>query len=155
MGRTVISRLVGTAVLLAIACPAYAFQLITAEDASRKPGPILDPRGNIPGPTIDVKSPMGQAELHSPVTFEVTFKSFAGSKIDVGLIRIIYVKDPPIDLTKRVKDRLGPKGFEPSGFKFEDGEVVPGTHTIRIEVGDTDGRKRATYTTFTVGRSPE
>jgi hypothetical protein len=140
-------------ILLAVAGPAYAFQLITAEDASGKSGPVLESRGPIPGPVITVNWPEDHSKLaSSPVAFDVTFKTFAATKVDLATVRIIYVKDPWVDLTKRVTDRLGPTGFEPTGFKFDDAEVVSGTHTIRIEARDTEGRKGFTNITFTVGR---
>jgi hypothetical protein len=142
-------------ILLALTAPAYAFQLITADDTRQKPGgidPTIEEKGPIPGPIISVLLPTDHAELRSPVEFDVRFRSFAGSTVDVTTIRIAYVRDPWIDLTKRVRNRLGPKGFDPTGFKFDDGEVVPGTHTIRIEVRDTDGRSGVAYTTFTVVR---
>jgi hypothetical protein len=141
------------AVLVVLISPANAFWLITADDASRKPvGAIIEEKGPVPGPAITVVLPASGVQLRSPVEFDVRFRSFGGSSIDVASVRIAYVKDPLIDLTKRVKDRLAPKGFDHAGFKFDDADVVPGTHTVRIEVRDSAGRTGVIYATFMVAR---
>jgi hypothetical protein len=102
----------------------------------------------VPGPVVTIDKPGGLAKLTSPITFNVKFAAFAGAKVDVNSIRIIYVKDPWIDLTQRVIDNVGANVFTATGFSFSEAEVVGGTHTIRIEVRDTDGRVGFANTTF-------
>ena len=64
-----------------------AFQLISVEEAALPPGPVMRLRGNIPGPIIEVLSPLDDADIQSPVRFVVRFKSYARSKIDVESVR--------------------------------------------------------------------
>jgi hypothetical protein len=113
-------------------------------------GPSIKPRGNVPGPVVTIEKPGGLAKLSSPISFAVKFAAFAGAKVDVSSTRIIYLKDPWIDLTQRVIDNVGANVFTTTGFSFSDAEVVEGTHTIRIEVRDTDGRVGFSTITFAV-----
>jgi hypothetical protein len=145
-----VATLVGLCVFVPVANPALGFQLITAEDVSYRDGPSIKPRGNVPGPVVTIEKPGGLAKLSSPISFAVKFAAFAGAKVDVSSTRIIYLKDPWIDLTQRVIDNVGANVFTTTGFSFSDAEVVEGTHTIRIEVRDTDGRVGFSTITFAV-----
>jgi len=67
--------------------------------------------------------------------FDVTFAPHNGATIDPSKVRVTYLKQPEIDLTQGLKAYITPKGID-----AKDITVPPGTHTIRIEVIDSDGR---------------
>ena len=50
-------------------------------------------------------------------------------------MRVTYLKQPEIDLTQRLKPFITPKGID-----AHDATIPPGTHMIRVEVTDSDGR---------------
>jgi hypothetical protein len=143
-----VALIIGLAFYVALGCRATAFTLITDDEAKRPPGP-LGPMGPIPGPIIQVISPMDDVPLFSPIRFVVRFRSFAMTLIDFDSLRFVYVKEPLIDLTERARKflRLDPSG---SSFILEDAEVPPGIHVIRIDVRDTAGRLGSSYIKFQV-----
>src|SRR6202022_4619591 len=116
--------------------PAYAAQLITAEEAKLPPpkGAVAtDRRGVTRGPKVEF---VGAAEpLHSPVHFQLTFESFGGAKIDTDSVKVTYLKTPNVDLTARVKPFV-----QTAGIDIPDVELPVGDHLIRVDVKDSDGR---------------
>jgi hypothetical protein len=50
-------------------------------------------------------------------------------------VLLTYKKVPAIDLTQRIKQFI-----TPSGIDVENVEVPPGTHSIRVDVKDNEGR---------------
>lgn len=132
----------------------HSFPFITAEDA-RQPSAnnvIIERKGPFPGPEITIIKPAGVGSLRSPIELEVRYRARTGARVDLGSINIVYVKDTPINLTDRVTKRLGPAGFGQNGFFLSDAEVVPGTHTVRVDVRDSDGRVGTGYAKFTVAK---
>jgi hypothetical protein len=124
---------------------ALAFQLITEKEAAL---PLnFDPgRGITRGPMIMVVSPApGAGLVTSPLHFKIRFEGRGGAKIDVASALVTYEKIPAIDLTQRIKAFIGPDGID-----IENAEVPPGSHRIRIDVTDSDGRTGSTDLTFTV-----
>ena len=151
MGRSFILPLIVAGTIFATGSRIKAFQLITPEEFSLPAGVIDKPRGNVPGPSVEAPMPPSDAIVKSPLQFVVRFKSYAGSKIDIDSIRVIYVKRPQIDLTARVKTHLQSGEFRPTGFTLDDAEVPPGQHLIRIQLQDTDGRDGAVNVLFQIG----
>jgi hypothetical protein len=126
---------------------ASAIQFITEKEAAL---PLnLDPkRGITRGPIVTVLSPApGTGLITSPLHFKVKFESRGGAKIDVESALVTYEKLPAVDLTQRIRAFVGPNGID-----VEDAEVPPGTHRIRIDVSDTDGRTGSADLVFTVAR---
>jgi hypothetical protein len=124
---------------------ASAFQFITEKEAAL---PLnLDPRRGITrGPIITVLSPApGAGLVNSPLHFKVKFESRGGAKIDIESTLVTYEKLPAVDLTQRIGAFIRPDGID-----VENAEVPPGTHRIRIDVSDTDGRTGSVDLIFTV-----
>jgi len=122
--------------------------LITPEEAAL-PAPAEDmaiTRGLTRGPGIEIASPVSNASGLSPVfPFKVTFVARNQVPIDPASVRVTYVKAKPIDLTDRVKTALTPTGID-----MGRAEAPPGTHVIRLEVKDVQGRSAQASVRFTV-----
>ena len=130
-----------------IACgPAHAVDLITAEEASLPSVPRMATRGGITrGPSIKVASPGPDAHIKAPFAMKVDFQPHGGSKIDASSVKVTYMKKPAVDLTPRLKSAISE-----SGIHLADTHVPAGTHDIKIDVTDADGRTKSEVLTFTV-----
>jgi hypothetical protein len=134
-------------VLITTATSVHGLELITKEEASLPPGTPTELRGPIPGPVIEVKSPPSDVRQKSPLRLLVTFTTRSGSPVDKDSVRLIYIKNPLVELTNRVHDFITPTGIE-----VRDAQVPPGSHTIRIQLKDLAGRPSSKYFTFEVGQ---
>jgi hypothetical protein len=124
--------------VLGAAHSASAFQLITNDEAQLPAAPVVQiaTRGLTRGPTVDQVAPAPDAMApNGALEFDVTFAPHNGATIDPSKVRVTYLKQPEIDLTQRLKAYITPKGID-----AKDVTVPPGTHMIRIEVTDSDGR---------------
>ena len=77
-------------------------------------------------------SPLGA--VTSPLNLKLKFESFGGTKIDEDSVRVIYLKNPSVDLTPRLKKHLKSNGIE-----MDVAEAPPGEHRLKVEVKDSDG----------------
>jgi hypothetical protein len=141
-GISAIVRRFAVASLLLAACTGStaAFELITAQEASL-PDAVetkwkLGFRGVSRGPNVQVISPAPDAGLvRSPLNLRLRFETHGGAVIDPQLVKIIYLKNPAINLTQRIGDLIKPDGLE-----IDNATVPPGTHYIRVEIKDSVGR---------------
>jgi hypothetical protein len=146
----IVRRLLGAGALLGVlffAAPAGALQLITESEAAL-PADLGHDRGILRGPTIVIVSPSPAAgTLRSPLSLKIRFQSHGGAAIDVDTVLLTYVKKPAVDLTQRIRHFIAPTGID-----VEDAEVPPGTHTLRVNVSDSNGRASRADFTFTVSK---
>ena len=115
--------------------PAFAEVLITEQEAMRPAAaPKADEaaRGIFRAPKIYVLSPL--EAVTSPLNLKLKFESFGGTKIDEDSVKVIYLKNPSVDLTPRLKKHLNGSGIE-----MDVAEAPPGEHHLKIEVKDSDG----------------
>jgi hypothetical protein len=117
--------------------PAQAEVLITEQEAmrpaaERKPEGVT--RGIFRAPKVLVVSPPAAEPVSSPLNLKLKFESFGGTKIDADSVRVIYLKNPSVDLTPRVKKHLRGNGIE-----MDVAEAPPGEHRLKVEVKDSDG----------------
>jgi hypothetical protein len=132
-----------TACLVAIvAAPAatFAAPLITADEAALPPmkGAVANSgRGITRGPKITVSEE--SAAKPSPIHFQVKFQPLGGSTIDLDGLKVIYLKQPNVDLTPRVKPFV-----QPAGIDMPNALLPPGDHLVRIDVKDSEGRVSTT-----------
>lgn len=121
--------------------------LITPDEAKLDAGTSGDltfRAGVSRGPTITVVSPKSSdAGLQSPIRLQLKFDGRSGAQVDADSLKLFYTKKQAIDLTDRVKQFVSPAGME-----VPEASVPPGTHTLRAEIKDKDGR--ASSVTFTV-----
>jgi hypothetical protein len=119
----------------AYAGSAHAFQLISADEAS-KPEDPTGSRGISRGPKVIPVSPAPTAGfIKSPFNWRVKFEAFGGAHIDKDMVVVTYRKNPSIDLTQRLQPFI-----QPTGISLDGAEVPPGEHRIRIDVKDSNGR---------------
>jgi hypothetical protein len=127
-------------VLGSMIAPVAALELITAPEAAL-PDAIginvkLGFRGVPRAPNVLVVSPAPDAGLvRSPLKLLLKFQPHGGASIELQLTKLIYLKNPAINLTQRIGHLIKADGIE-----IDDVEVPPGTHYIRIEVKDSAGR---------------
>lgn len=128
-------RIAFLATILATPGSAYAAALITAEEAALPPmkGAVATSnRGITRGPKITVTE---ESAAKSPIRFHVKFQPLGGSTIDPDGVKVIYLKQPNVDLTPRVKPFT-----QPTGIDMPDAQLPPGDHLVRIDVKDSEGR---------------
>jgi hypothetical protein len=110
--------------------------VITEEEAklpSSKGGALIDRRGITRSPRIELI--LESEQLHSPMHLNLKFTAFGGAKIDTASVKVTYDKNPPVDLTPRLKEFVAPTGIE-----IPDADLPVGDHVIRVELKDSDGR---------------
>ena len=89
--------------------------------------------------------PSDEAILTSPLHLRLKFESHGGAKIHASDVKIVYVKNPEVDLTERVKPYI-----QSNGIDIVQADVPPGNHTFRVDVTDSDGRTATTSFSFVV-----
>ena len=126
------------AVFFVAASPAAAFELITVSEAALPSGivPSFAVRGSPTRlPSITLQSPTGVGAVYSPLDLKVRFRGFGGATIDPDSVVVVYVKQPDIDITPRIKSFITADGID-----ILQAEVPPGLHQFWVEMKDTDGR---------------
>jgi hypothetical protein len=123
--------------------------LITSAEA-RLPAPpmtALTKRAGVTrGPQINALSPKPDAKgVSSPFRFQVKFTARSGAKIDSESVHVVYLKQPLVELTDRLKQYINADGIDVAAA-----EAPPGTHSIKIDVKDSEGRAGSTTLTFNV-----
>jgi hypothetical protein len=125
---------------------ASAIELITEDEAKLPAAPKVSTRGGITrGPGIKVVSPNPDAQVKSPFAMKVDFQPHGGARIDAGSVKVTYLRKPAVDLTPRLKSAISE-----SGISLTNAQVPAGTHDLKIDVTDADGRTRSETVTFTV-----
>jgi len=136
------ARLFRTAFLvtvIALPASAHAATLITPEEAglpAMKGAVANSNRGITRGPKITVTD---DSAAKSPIRFQVKFQPLGGSTIDVDGVKVIYLKQPNVDLTPRVKPFM-----QATGIDMPDAQLPAGDHLVRIDVKDSEGRVSTT-----------
>jgi hypothetical protein len=127
------------ATIVAIPGSAHAAALITPEEAALPPmkGAVANSnRGITRGPKITVTE---ESAAKSPIRFQVKFQPLGGSTIDLDGVKVIYLRQPNVDLTSRVKPFT-----QATGIDMPDAQLPPGDHLVRIDVKDSEGRVSTT-----------
>jgi hypothetical protein len=122
-------------------------QLITSEEA-RLPSATgqISSRGITRGPGIKVLSPDPASQtVKGPFDLKIAFEPRGGSTIDASSAKLIYLKNPAVDLTPRVKS-----GIKPSGIEILSAAAPAGEHPIRVTVRDSEGRQGSVEFKLTV-----
>ena len=137
------------AVLFLCCCPAAAEVLITEAEAGLPPAAdaALDLRNVTRAPSIEQVAPGANAHVHSPLALKIKFAARNNAKIDPANVKVTYVKKTPVDLTERLRKRVTADGIE-----MPDAEAPPGTHVIRLEVKDSQGRTGVAFIKLVVER---
>jgi hypothetical protein len=133
-----VARLIFAVPLLILATTAAAqpIQLITDKEAKLPVATQAPSRAITRGPAVKLLLPDGIANGAFPL--KVVFQPHGGSKIDPTSVQVIYLKNPPVDLTGRIKS-----GIRPDGIDLAAVTAPSGDHPIRISVRDDEGRQGA------------
>jgi hypothetical protein len=134
--EAMIPRLLFAVVWLSLATTAGAqpVQLITDKEAQLPAAPQAPSRAITRGPGLKLLSP--DSVVNGAFPLKVIFEPRGGSKIDPASVQVIYLKNPPVDLTSRIKSAIRPDGIDLASATAPGGE-----HPIRISVRDDEGRQ--------------
>jgi len=130
------------AIGLAVSCATGASAgevLITKAEAALPAPPdlgVLGTRGLTRGPRVEqvLPDPHGQG-AKSPFPLEIKFIAHNDTTVDPASVKVTYLRTPSVDLTPRLKGHITPAGID-----LGDADVPPGTHMLRVEVHDSQGR---------------
>jgi hypothetical protein len=98
------------------------------------PSIALVTRGITRKPNIVLTSP--EASVSSPFNLKFKFQAHGGSTIKPESFHLIYLKNPNVDLTGRVKPFVTANGVNMTGA-----EAPPGRHTIKVLISDNADRE--------------
>ena len=141
---TLVHSAIAALIALAMAGPGFAqtspagLTLITEEEAGLPalPAASMTMRAGVTrGPKVILVSPAGDANVKSPLHLRLKFESFGGAKIDPASVIVTYLKNPSVDLTKR----LAPV-TQADGIDVVAAEIPAGVHHIRVNLKDSEGR---------------
>jgi len=144
--RQILPTILLSACLVSSAMAAEPVHLITREEAGL---PAVEPRpGSVRnltrGPGIDTLGTPAKVGS-GPFRLAVRFMPSNGVPIEPDSVRIIYRRNPAIDLTARVKPFITAAGIEAPAVV-----VPPGKHVVEIEATDKEGRTGRSQFTLTV-----
>lgn len=118
--------------------PVFARTIIITEEEGILPPPKEMPapsdRGITRGPKIELDAE-DKAVLRTPLRLKLKFRTFGGSAIDLGTFQAVYIKEPAVDLTTRLKPFV-----QQTGIDIPDAQLPPGEHFIQVSIKDSDGR---------------
>ena len=125
-----------------------ADELISQEEARLPPGhhKAMVLRAITRGPGIQLVSPGADgATVHSPFDLRLEFSPRGTAKIDLDSIKLLYDRNPPVNLIERVRS-----GLSASGIVVTAAQVPPGKHNLVVSVGDSEGRSTTRVFELTV-----
>ena len=126
------------AATLMITQPARAEVLITKAEAEAPPprnAAAVATRGITRGPGIEQLSPDPDKQVRSPLRLQIKVHIRNNVEIDIGSVKLVYLRLEPIDLTERIKAHI-----KSDGIQMERADVPPGLHTLRLDLRDKQGR---------------
>jgi hypothetical protein len=143
-------RLILIGLTTAMALPAFdalAFELVS--DGEYKTDTAARPSGvEIPDfavsrslaplfPKIEIIAPSSVADVQPPVRIDVKFVGEEGKPVNPDSFRVYY-GFMGIDITDRIRKVTQ---ITAAGFTAEGAELPAGSHTLKLEIADTSGRK--------------
>ncbi len=127
---------------------AHALDLISEEEAQL---PAMSAkratRGITRAPSIKMVSPPAEGQIKAPFAMKIDFQPHGGATIDASTVKLTYLRKPTVDLTPRIKAYITVAGISVANVN-----VPAGTHDIRIDVADSDGRTKSEIVSFTVAK---
>ena len=145
--RHILPAVLATAAMLTAAQAADPIPLITREEAGLPAAPKVpaSTRNLTRGPGIDTLPTPDTGVDGKPFRLNVRFMPANGVPVDPATVRVFYRRDPPVDITQRIKQYITPGGIDAPSV------VVPsGSHVIEIEATDKEGRIGRRQITLTV-----
>ena len=115
-----------------------AADMLITEAESKLPASTdvgMTTRGLSRGPGVEQISPNPDQGVPSPVPLKVKFIARNNVAIDPASVTVTYLKSKNVDLTDRIKKHLTADGID-----MAKAEIPPGTHHLRINLKDSQGR---------------
>ena len=113
-------------------------QLVTSDEANRPDQQISLTRAISRGPTIKLIS---NASVDSKTfLFKIAMDPKGGAMLDTHSFKIEYLKNPPVELTERLKFAL-----TGNQLSIPAASIPKGVHTFKVSVKDTDGREGQSF----------
>jgi len=136
--------------LILLAAPVVAaepLRLITVDEAKLPPSSAsnVQERNLTRGPGVDAVAPPPIGVKGDPFRFAVRFKPRNGVPVDPATVRLIYSRQPAVDLSARIKPFVTAEGIDAPAVI-----APPGRHVILIEATDKEGRVGRGQVTLTV-----
>jgi hypothetical protein len=129
--------------------PALSGDVLITEAEASLPSPgdaMMATRGLTRGPAVEQVAPDPDSKgVKSPLPLNIRFVGRNNVAIDPASVKLVYLRSPSVDLTERIKAHVTPDGIEMS-----DVEVPPGTHVLRLDVRDAQGRASTATIKLTV-----
>jgi hypothetical protein len=121
--------------LLFFSTQSYAqIQLVTSEEALRPDQKVATTRAISRGPSIKLIS-NATVDAKS-FQFKIALEPKGGSKIDSHSFKIEYLKQPPVELTERLKS-----AFSGGQLSIPVATLPKGLHAFKVSVKDSEGRE--------------
>ena len=125
---------------------ASAVTLITESEAQLPKAARAESRAGLTrGPSIELVTPQAEEQVRSPARIAVRFVPHGGGQIAPDSVKLVYMSNPRVDLTERVKQYI--KG---DSLTIPDAEMPAGTHQLMLQVKDNEGRSGKEYLTLKV-----
>ncbi len=141
--------LIGALVLICAFPQISTAQMLISDDEAKLPSvtdSAMATRGLTRGPAIELLSPaIGTTNVKSPLPLKIKFTARNNVAVDPASVRLTYLKAPAIDLTDRIK-----KYTSKDGIDMAAAEVPPGTHILRLDLKDAEGRTATSTITLSV-----
>ncbi len=125
-----------------------AADMLISEAESKLPASTdvaMTTRGMTRGPGVEQISPNPDRGMPSPVPLKVKFIARNNVAVDPESVKVTYLKAQSVDLTERIKKHLTAEGID-----MANAEVPPGTHHLRINIKDSQGRTTTATIKLTV-----
>jgi hypothetical protein len=148
MSHSLRAALLGAGLFIGLACSGARAEMLISEAEARlpaSPDASMTMRGLTRGPGIEQISPDPDRGAKAPLALKVKFLTRNNVAVDPASVKLTYLKASPVDLTERVKPHLTPEGITMNAA-----DVPPGTHLVRIELKDTNGRASTATLKLTV-----
>lgn len=147
MRSSIVAIALCAGVTLAWPGAAVAQTLITEAEAKLPPSTDvgMTTRGLSRGPGVEQVSPDPDRGVQSPLPLKVKFVARNNVAIDPESVKVTYLKAQNVDLTERIKKYMTPEGID-----MAKAEIPPGTHHLRINLKDNNGRTSTATIKLTV-----
>ena len=144
MRSSIVAIALGAGVTLA----AGAAEMLISETEAKLPASTdvgMTTRGLTRGPGVEQVSPDPNRGVTSPLPLKIKFIARNNVAIDPDSVKVVYLKAQNVDLTDRIKKYLTPDGID-----MAKAEIPPGTHQLRINLRDKNGRTSTATLKLTV-----
>ena len=113
-------------------------QLVTSDEANRPDQQFSLTRAISRGPTMKLIS--NASEDSKTYLFKIAMDPKGGAMLDTHSFKIEYLKNPPVELTERLKFAL-----TGNQLSIPAASIPKGVHTFKVSVKDTDGREGQSF----------